>query len=275
MLKGGRRGGLAFMVPPPIGLLFVKYQARAAMAFRRQSIKAYVLCGLFSLAVLAAVQFQGTYRAVGYDKADLSQFHLTKNQGNTMFSEGLLAWNTIPDKKDFFKDNIFGMQIPCAGMIRALPEQLYWFVIGPIPRALWTSKPIDPLWEWYNQAYTGGVNGTVGTTISHGLVGSWYFNYGAFGAIEGALLVGWLMGIAERSLQHSDGRPMGILMSLAFSVWLFRLYRDFIFIDLYGLMIGGVVLAFLVYICRPFLGTAPAHGFEPVMDQGHQAGYGV
>src|SRR4051812_17644836 len=103
MFNGGRRGEFAFMVLPPIGLLFVKYQARAAMAFRRQSIKAYVLCGLFSLAVLAAVQFQGTYRAVGYDKADLSQFHLTKNQGNTMFSEGLLAWNTIPDKKDFFK----------------------------------------------------------------------------------------------------------------------------------------------------------------------------
>jgi hypothetical protein len=162
-------------------------------------------------------------------------------------------------------------------MIRALPEQLWWFIIGPIPRALWTSKPVDQLWEWYNRLYTGAGNGTVGTTISHGVVGSWYFNYGAFGAIEGALLMGWLMAISERALQRSNGRPMGLLMSLAFSVWLFRIYRDFIFIDLYGLMIGAIVLAALVYACRPFLGASPSaqDGFEPVIDHGSQPGYGV
>ena len=278
VFNGGRRGELAFMVLPAIGLMFVKYQARAAMAFRKQSIKAYVVCGLFALFVLFCVQFQGFYRSIGYSNADFSQFQLTKSQGNTMFSEGLIAWQTIPEQKDFFKDDIFGIKVPCAGMIRALPEQLWWFIIGPIPRALWTSKPIDPLWAWYNQTFTGSNNGTVGTTISHGVVGSWYFNYGAFGCIEGALLMGWLMAVAERALQRSNGRPMGMLMSLAFGVWIFRIYRDFIFIDLYGLIIGGVVLSALVYACRPFLGGAPAgqqHGFEPGMDHGSQPGYSV
>src|SRR5262249_36607285 len=153
-----------------------KYQARAAMARKKQSIKAYALCGLFGLGVLTTVQYQGTFRGSGLATGDWSKVELTKSQGNTMFSEGLLAWKTIPDERAFFKNNFL-----LEGLLRPLPEQAFWFAIGPIPRALWTSKPIDPLWEWYNQFYMGGGNGRVGTTVSHGLVGSWYFNYGIFG----------------------------------------------------------------------------------------------
>jgi hypothetical protein len=236
-----------------------------------------VLCGTLAVVILATVQFQGTFRGVGYANANLSELSIVQSRGNTMFSEGLKAWQVIPDERPFFKNSFV-----CEGLIRPLPEQAFWFLIGPIPRAIWTTKPVDPLWEWYNQYFMGSNNGTVGTTISHGLVGSWYFNYGIFGCIEGAILVGWLMGVAERALQNSEGRPMGMLMSLAFGVWLFRLYRDFIFIDLYGLMIGGVMLTIFIYACRPFLGDVQSAASAMRAREaglqyggGYGAGYGV
>ena len=179
----------------------------------------------------------------------MSQVDIFKNQGNTMFSEGLLGYTLVPDVHPFF----YAEDFPGEGFLWAMPRTLFDFSIGPIPRALWNSKPIDKLWTWYNIAYTGMGNGTSGTTISHGLVGSWYFKYGMGGVIEGALLVGWLMGISERALQNSDGKPIGILMSLGFATWIFRIYRDFIFIELYGLLLGGLALYILVPLMRPIL----------------------
>jgi len=267
--NGGRRGELAFMVLPPIALLFIKYQSDVAMALRRHSFKAYTICGVLGLILLAAVQVQGTFRGMGLGKADWTQIDLVKDQGNTMFTEGLHGYEMIPDQHDFFGDRFLG-----EGLIRAYPEQLWWFVIGPIPRALWTTKPVDPLWEWYNKTVVGGSNGREGTTIAKGLVGTWYFNYGIAGVIEGGFLVGWLMGLCERCLQNCGGRPMGLLMSLGIAVWLFRLYRDFNFVELYAFMVGAVVVAFLAFMFRGFSGAAPQHpDVYSLPDHPPEAGY--
>jgi hypothetical protein len=266
--NGGRRGELAFMVLPAIAMLFIKYQAKVALTFRGFSLKAYLVCGFFAFLLLVVVQIEGTFRGLGLVNANLSDIDLVQNQGNTMFTEGLVGYQMIPDTHGFF-----GNRFPGEGLIRPLPEQLYWFLIGPIPRALWTTKPVDPLWEWYNKVVTGDVSGRVGTTIAKGLVGSWYFNYGFWGVIEGGLLVGWLMGLTERCLQNSGGRPMGVLMSMGLAVWLFRLYRDFIFIELYAFIVGAVFLAALVYFLRIFGGaispvpTGATATSQPALDQ--------
>jgi hypothetical protein len=252
-INGIRRGDIAFMMLPPIALLFIKYQASISAVVGRQSLRAYVVCGGLVLVLLVAVQAVGSYRGVGLDKVEFLQLNLLKNQGNSMFSEGLKGWDLIPDTHQFFHNTF-----PGEGLFRALPEEFFWFAISPIPRALWNNKPVDPLWEWYNKIVTGDVRGYEGTTISKGLVGSWYFNYGVWGVLEGGLLVGWLMGICERAFQRSGGRPMGMLMSLGFGVWLFRTYRDFIFIELYAFIVGAVAIAILVYALRPFTGSAPS-----------------
>jgi len=251
VFNGGRRGEFAYMALPPIGMLFIKHQATISSSGKPKVWRAYLISGALSVLLLGIIQIQGTFRDVGISATDLSQVEFTKARGNTMFSEGLLGWDMIPDKQPFFKASI-----PLEGLIRPIPEEIYWFLIGPIPRALWNNKPVDGLWEWYNSVFTGSENGRVGTTISHGLVGSWYFNFGFWGVIEGGLLVGWLMSVSEQSLLKSQGRPIGMMMSIAMSVWLFRVYRDFIFIDLYGVIIGGVVLTILIYVTRPFMGGA-------------------
>jgi hypothetical protein len=248
-----RRGEVAFVFMPAISLLFIKFQAQAAAAFRKFSWPAYIFCGLLTVILYVGVQYQGSFRGVGLNNGSISTIELGKNQGNTMFSEGLIGFGIIGETHPFFYNDF-----PGEGAILPIPRTLMLFMIGPIPRALWHDKWIDPSWAWYNRTVAGG-NGTSGTTISHGLVGGWYFNYGAIGMVEGALLVGWLMGVTERALQHSNGKPIAVMMSLGVAVWLFRTYRDFIFIDLYSLMVGALMLGILTYALRPFFDAdAPA-----------------
>jgi oligosaccharide repeat unit polymerase len=271
IFSGGRRGDMVFMMVPPIGLLFIKYQAKAAMSLAGRGIWSYVVAGAFSFLLLVIVQVEGTYRDLGLANADLSQTSLTANRGNAMFSEGLLGWRLIPDQQGFFGNRFFG-----EGFIRPIPEQIYLCLVGVIPRALWHDKPVDGLWEWYNRLVTGDPDGTVGTTISHGLVGSWYFHYGLGGILEGGLIVGWLMGICERSLQESNGRPMGMFVSLGMAVWLFRCYRDFEYNELYPLLAGMVVLSILVYAFRPLFGSGARADAPPLEAQpAYGASYGV
>ena len=215
-----------------------------------------MVCGLLTCGLWVVVQIQGTFRSGtgGLASADIEKLDVFKNQGNTMFSEGLLGYTLVPDPVPFF----YAPHFPGEGFVVAIPQTVFDFLIGPIPRALWHDKPIDKLWSWYNMAYLGGGNGISGTTISHGLVGSWYFKFGLGGVIEGAILVGWLLGVSERALQNSNGEPLGMLMSLAFASWLFRTYRDFIFIDLYSLILGAIVLFVLVHLLRPILSGPPA-----------------
>ena len=251
--NGGRRGEMGFMVLPAIAFYFIKYQKQVAAAMKRISIRAYFLAGALGLALLTVVQVEGTFRGIGLIRADVSQVNLVQNLGNTMFTEGMLAYALVPDSHPFFHDTI-----PGQGALEAIPRQLWLMVIAPIPRALWTGKPVDEQWEWYNQVFTGDMSGRVGTTISTGLVGTWYFNYGFAGVVEGGILVGWLMVISERCLRRSLNRPMGIFLSLGFAVWLFRSYRNFQYQDLVEFAIGVFVLWVFSLAMRPVFGSAPA-----------------
>ena len=130
-----------------------------------------------------------------------------------------------------------------------MPETLLYFLLHPIPRALWHDKPSDPAMIWYNQV-VAGTNGLEGTTISQGLAGHWYLRYGIMGVIEGGMLVGWLMCMAERTLQRAQGRPTTILFSLCLSVWLFRIFRNFYFLELWPMLIAFFLFALIVRISK-------------------------
>jgi hypothetical protein len=247
IFQQGRRGDVAALTIPAIGFLYIKLQLRAAEKTGRpkQSVLAYVVTGILFLGTLFVVQFQGYFRDLGLMTTDYSNFELFKQQGNSMFSESLIGFEQIPEHHPFFRDSI-----PGEGAVLALPETFAWFVIGPIPRALWVTKPTDPAMIWYNAAVTGS-DGIEGTTVSQGIVGHWYFRYGFVGMIEGAMLIGWLMNITERVLQSSGGKPLGILYSMVLMAWLFRIYRNFYFSELYGWLIGATAFAILVIVLSP------------------------
>ncbi|MFG0247704.1 MAG: hypothetical protein ACF8OB_02365 [Phycisphaeraceae bacterium JB051] len=252
----GTRGEVLFMGLPAIGLLYLKYQSIAASWLQRFSARAYIYAALFMLLTLFLVQFQAYFRNTGFQTESVGNVKLFQLKGNTMFSEGLLGYQLVPEQMDFYYNNRPGEM-----MIRPIPQTAYWFAVGPIPRAIWNGKPIDPVWSWYNYQYTGTDATVRGTTIAQGLVGYWYFRYGLSGIIQGGLLLGWLMLVSEKALQRCAGSPMHLMFSLALATWLFRSFRGVNFNDLYPILIGGVMLYFVISFIN--LATAPPATAQP------------
>jgi len=236
----GRRGILLAMIIPVAAIVFIKYQSLKSMRGGQWSFRAFLYGGIFIAILFVFIQIQTQFRGRHLRSVDIGDVQMTKIAGNTMFSEALDGWHTIPDQRPFFFNSF-----PGEGLIRCLPETFFRFVIHPIPRALWTNKPIDPAWAWRAEASSSGA-ALQGTTTSTSLVGWFYFRFGAAGVLQGGLLIGWLMRRAECALQYADGRTMVMLFSLAFSGYLFRAYRDLTFLELYTIIIGAIPIWILV-----------------------------
>jgi oligosaccharide repeat unit polymerase len=247
----GTRGFVVFMGLPVIMLLFLKYNYIAAAAFRRISVRSYVVCGFIGMVLLIIVQVQGEFRNTGFYDVKASDVDVKELIGNEMFTTTLVGMNIVPDQMPPFAD-----RFPGEGLIRAIPDTIYWFLIGPIPRVLWHNKPVDQVGNWYSDLVTGESNGVEGTTISGGAVGSPYIRWGPFGVIEYGLMYGWMFGVCERSLRRAGGRPMALLMTLAFSTFMFRAFRDLFWHHLYPVIIGGVVM---YVFARAFGGVSGRH----------------
>jgi hypothetical protein len=240
-----RRGELVGMMLPLVALLYYRFCIFGQFKFQlpQYGWRAYIIAGGVFLVMFVLVQYQSAVRS-------LDAVQLFAARGNTMFSEGLKAWQFFPDGNG---DKYYYEAFPGSNLVRPLPETLYWFLVDPIPRALWTTKPIDGFNTWYNTFMTGERNGNTGTTISDGAVGAWYFRYGPWGVIQGALLYGWLMGVSERALRRCHDRPISLLFAFAFATFMFRSYRDLWFQSLYPIMISAVIL----YLVIRFIGAAP------------------
>jgi hypothetical protein len=247
----GTRGHTAYMAMPILFVVFMKYQSQAAAMFKRISYKAYIWSGVVALAILVLLQIQITFRNVGFNEMKLEEVK-TGIEGNSMFSEALSGMALIPEQKPFFYS-----RIPGQGALMCLPEVAWRFLYGPIPRAVWKGKPIDPVWKWYNSVITGRPEDQLeGTTVSTGLVGDFYFRFGMAGVIEGGLLFGFLCLVGERSLQNSQGRLIQLVFSIGFLVFMFRSFRGLNFITLYPLLIG---VTFLVIIIKLTGARQPAY----------------
>jgi hypothetical protein len=251
---GGARGSIVVLMLPVVCFIFIRYHVQAQELFRKYSKRAYVFVALFLLGTVLLFQIQARYRTVGFHDVSLSEVSLTDLQGNEMFSTSLTGFALIPDHQNYFYDNFPGEMV-----VAPIPHFLLWAAIAPMPRAIWTSKPIDPSWMWYNAISTGrstlGGGTTEGTTISEGIVGYWYFRFGFIGVIEGGIFMGWLMGVLERALYNNSGRSLSFLAVLSIFAWMFRTYRD---ADLQDLADTGVCLAGLslcVLLVRLLVGS--------------------
>jgi hypothetical protein len=244
----GARGFTVFMALPVILLMFLKHSHRAALLMRKISLRAYITTGAIALSILIVIQVQGMFRNEGFNADQFSQVKVGDLSGNEMLTTSILGMAVFPEKKQFFYD-----RFPGEGMIRAMPEEIYWLVIGPFPRAAWNSKPIDPVNLWYNVMTTGEDKGGEGTTISNGAVGHPYIRYGPIGVMEFGLLYGWWMAVVERALRNGMHRPMALLFTLGFATFIFRSFRDLWWHNLYPVIIGGVAIALLVKLCNTFM----------------------
>jgi hypothetical protein len=239
----GTRGELVAMALPVVVLLFLQHHKTATRVARRLRRRVPVMAGAVAVCVFLMVQLQGQLRSSGLSSKSLDEVELDRMQGNQMFTEGLMGWERVPDPQPAFFDTI-----PGEGAVRAIPEVAFWVIIHPIPRALWTGKPVDPVWAWYNEVVVG--TGVAGTTVSPGLVGWWYFRFGAIGMVEGALLMGALFALADRALLVglSSKRILALVVGLGFLAWLFRCFRGLAIGELYGIVVATVFVAVVTRI---------------------------
>lgn len=242
----GTRGQLVFMAMPVLVFLLLRHARSAtplARLLRRRALLQSLAIGAL---VFAMMQVQGQLRSHGLRTDELQRIELTELNGNHMFSEGLAGWDRIPSRHEPFFDTF-----PGEGALRAIPETVMRIAIHPVPRALWTSKPVDPVWAWYNELVAGTTGGS-GTTISTGLVGWWYFRYGLLGLLQGGLFMGWLLAVGDRALAHARAanRPMSIIVCLAFLAWVFRCFRDLAIGELYEVVVASVALAIGIRLTR-------------------------
>jgi hypothetical protein len=251
----GARGNFLFVCLPVAMLLFLRYNLVAAALAKKLSVKSYVIVLLVLFVILIFVQWQGTARNLGFTEDTFEQVDISDLKGNEMFTTSLPGMMIFPDQIPFL-DQPF----PGAGALYAIPKSIYWFVIGPIPRALWPSKPIDPLWKKYNSIVTGrSEDDYEGTTISRGAIGSAYFRYGVLGMIQIAFLYGWLLRNVEIGLRFAADRPLALIAILGLATFMFRSFRDLNYNILYPLMYSLLVFVIFTVIFNAFFGGSRHH----------------
>lgn len=241
---GGARGHVIYLALPVLGAFFMRQHIMAAWRGKRFSGAAYIVLISALVTILITGIYQASLRSRGF--SDILSFELSEFQiaGNTMFTESLDGYMVIPEASQPFYN-----RWPLEGVIRPLWDFCYWFVIGPIPRALWTSKPVDGVWLWYNellmrQSLSGDL--LVGTNITQSYPGHFFFRYGFAGVVQGGLIFGLLAGIAERILKSSRGRILSMLFALGLTTWLFRCFRSPDFQNLYPVFIGLTAVSLLM-----------------------------
>lgn len=239
----GARGHVLYLVLPVLGAFFMRQHIMAAWRGRRFSGSAYAVILSALIFVLIAITYQAAMRTRGF--SDIFSFELSEFRidGNAMFTESLDGYMVIPESSPPFYT-----KWPLEGVVRPVWDLAYWFVIGPIPRALWTSKPVDGVWLWYNELLmrtTMSGESLVGTNITQSYPGHFFFRYGYVGVIQGGLFFGLLAGIAERILRSSRGRILSMLFALGLTTWLFRSFRSPDFQNLYPILIGLTAVSLL------------------------------
>lgn len=239
----GARGHLLYLVLPVLAAFFMRQHIIAGWQGRRFSTAAYGLIIGGLVLILIVFTYQAGLRDRGF--SDIFKFSLTdfRIDGNAMFTESLDGYMVIPESTPPFYN-----RWPLEGVVRPVWDLGYWFVVGPIPRAVWTTKPIDGVWLWYNELLMRTtMSGEVlsGTNITQSYPGHFFFRYGFAGVVQGGLFFGLLAGIAERILKSSRGRILSMLFALGLTTWLFRSFRSPDFQNMYPMLIGLTAVSLL------------------------------
>ena len=239
------RGHVVAMFIPAAALVYLKNQALAAMVFQRISKRAYLWSMFLGLFMLFIIQTQIALRGTTLLEGDFSKISLQRIHGNAMFSATLPGLAIVPDEKPFYFDSVPGEKL-----VRPIPQTVFNFCIGPIPRALWRNKPVDKVGLWFNTVITGRASGIKRANFTPGIVAWWYLRYGISGVVQGGMLFGFLLIVTERVIQRAEGKTITILLAMVFAVWLFRCFRIWNYINLYPFMIAALGLWIMIQLAH-------------------------
>ncbi len=211
------------------GSLFAFLYWRATQAWQKKIIFAIIICCPLLYGVMAALvvsRGSGSFSWEDREKADYV--------GNEMFQVLLFIMSKVPDVINYQYGYGYYVQ-----------------VVNPVPRFLWPDKPTLDVGILMAQIY-GDVDATgeAKLTISPGLIGEMYLNFGVVGIVGLSAFGGWLVKGWDE-IPRLFGRSLPVMMYYSGGLGvLFILGRSFTMNMFYGL-ISLSLLAWLIRWLNP------------------------
>jgi len=183
--------------------------------WKRSKLRFVISVFVFGVVFVTLLQFQLFFRISGipavlpYPHPQILKW-ATLDDTTDMFSETVYSLNLVPASHDFFRESV-----------------LVQFLVSPIPRFAWPSKPTSQvIWfytlhRWGIDIYEGGGN------VFPGIVGQSYMSWGGWGPIFLGLFMGCLSSMADDFLARNNNFPnlyyraIGVIIS----VWILLSYR--------------------------------------------------
>jgi len=136
-------------------------------------------------------------------------------------------WATLDDTTDMFSETMFSLHLIPASHEFFRESALVQFLVSPIPRFVWPSKPVSQV-VWYYTLHRWGIDiYEGGGNVFPGVVGQSYMSWGGWGPIFLGLFMGWLSSRVDDFLSRANNfhnlyyRALGVIMS----VWILISYR--------------------------------------------------
>jgi oligosaccharide repeat unit polymerase len=200
---------------------------------------------LLAIVVSSILAFQINFR----DKGNLLEVSLDRSpfQGFSLNREVAFIVENYGEGLDFIRGATFNRALS------PLPDTIIKFVVNPIPRLIWQSKPLDPSFGPHNFLRTGRTGFERGSNITPTAPGRYYILYGNWGVIQIGFIFGILWAFANR-LVLSSGQlnPTLLLVGAMWNSIMFISIRDFTPGLFYSL---GFLLMF-IYISRLMLASS-------------------
>lgn len=208
----GTRSSLITSVIPVLAVLYLKSSPQT----QRKLVLIALLCAPLAYQLMAAI-----VASRGEGVLDFSADSKVDYVGNEMFRELLFIRRAIPDVVDYQYGYVYYVQL-----------------VNPVPRFLWPDKPtLDAgllMADMYGEK--DEQTGEAHMTVSPGIIGEMYMNFGWLGVIGLSAFGGWLVrGWDRMAEQNADSLVTRVYHVCGLAV-LFIMGRSFTMNMFYGLM---------------------------------------
>jgi hypothetical protein len=139
----------------------------------------------------------------------------------------ILKWATLDDTTDMFSETVYALHLIPASHDFFRESVLVQFLVSPIPRFVWPSKPANQV-VWYYTLHRWGIDiYEGGGNVFPGIVGQSYMSWGVWGPIFLGMFMGCLSSMADDFLARTNNFPnlyyraIGVIIS----VWILLSYR--------------------------------------------------
>lgn len=232
----GTRSSLITAVVPVLGVLYFK----ASPQTQRKLILAALLTVPLVYQLMAAIVISRGEGEFSWESGQKAEY-----VGNEMFRELLFIRQKVPAQIDYQYGYVYYVQL-----------------VNPIPRFLWEGKPtLDTglmMADLYGAVDEGTGEATL--TVSPGLIGEMYLNFGWLGVVGLSAFGGWLVRGWDRIAEENAGSIVTMVYYVAGLAVLFIMGRSFTM----GMFYGLLSFALLALVFQRLYPSPPRYPSQPL-----------